>query len=185
VVRVLGAPSTSGEDFAQIAREFNLPLGFPQAVLDEVSRIPDCIPPEEIRRRVDLSGLLTFTIDPQDAKDFDDAISIEPAGGGRMRVGVHIADVGHYVRQGSRLDDEALARARSVYLVDRVVPMLPAKLSSDLAALKSGVPRLAMSVLMDLDKHGEVASYSIEESHIRSAARLNYDGQRSRLQGRR
>lgn len=175
VVRVLGGPSTPGEDFAQIAREFNLPLGFPQAVLDEVARIPDCIPPDELGRREDLTALLTFTIDPEDAKDFDDAISIESIGGGRSRVGVHIADVSHYVREGSRLDHEALARARSVYLVDRVVPMLPAKLSSDLAALRPEVPRLAMSVFMDLDKFGEVTSYSIKESHIRSAARLNYD----------
>lgn len=175
VVRVLGGPSTPGEDFAQIAKEFNLPLGFPQAVLDEVAQIPDCVSPEELRRREDLTGLLTFTIDPEDAKDFDDAISIEAIGGGRVRIGVHIADVSHYVREGSELDHEALARARSVYLVDRVIPMLPAKLSSDLAALRPQEPRLAMSVMMDVNNCGEVTSYSIRESHIRSAARLNYD----------
>ncbi|MFZ1946215.1 MAG: ribonuclease R [bacterium] len=175
ITEVLGGPSTAGEDFAAIAKEFNLPLSFPQAVLEEAGAIPDAVPKPELARRRDLSKLLTFTIDPDDAKDFDDAISLEPLGGGAVRVGVHIADVDYYVREGSALDREALARARSVYLVDRVVPMLPANLSSNLAALVAKEPRLAVSVVMDVGRRGEVTSYWIGETHIRSAARLTYD----------
>jgi ribonuclease R len=175
ITEVLGGPATAGEDFAAIAKEFNLPLGFPQAVLDEATAIPEALPRAELVRRRDLSRLLTFTIDPDDAKDFDDAISLEPLGGGAVRVGVHIADVDYYVREGSNLDREALARARSVYLVDRVVPMLPATLSSNLAALVAKKPRLAVSVMMDVGRRGELASYWIGETHIKSAARLTYD----------
>jgi ribonuclease R len=175
VSEVLGGPLTPGEDFARIAREFNLPLGFPRPVLEEADAIPDAVPQEELRRRRDLSGLVTFTIDPEDAKDFDDAISIETPAEGHLRVGVHIADVSHYVRPGTQLDYEALARGRSVYLVDRVVPMLPPKLSSNLASLRPDEPRLTLSVFMDVSRHGEVTSYSIKETSIRSAARLNYD----------
>jgi ribonuclease R len=175
VAEVLGGALSPGEDFARIAREFNLPLGFPQGVLDEAATIPDAIPDDELRRRQDLTGLLTFTIDPEDAKDFDDAISIQGLGDGLLRVGVHIADVSHYVRPNTQLDYEALARGRSVYLVDRVVPMLPDKLSSNLASLRPGEPRLTMSVFMDVGPHGDVTSYGIKQTYIRSAARLNYD----------
>jgi ribonuclease R len=175
ITEVLGGRFTPGEAFASIVKEFNLPLDFPKQVMREVDRIPATIPEAEIKRREDLTGLLTFTIDPEDAKDFDDAISIEELGKGKLRVGVHIADVSHYVRQGSHLDHEAMARGRSVYLVDRVVPMLPAKLSSELAALRPDVPRLAVSVFMDVSRRGEVTSYEIKESVIRSRARLTYD----------
>ncbi len=174
VMEVLGGALTAGEDFARIAKEFNLPLGFPQPVSDEVAQVPDVIPEEELRRREDLTRDVIFTIDPEDAKDFDDAISIEDLGKGILRVGVHIADVSHYVRANSQLDYEALARGRSVYLVDRVVPMLPDRLSGNLASLKPGEPRLTLSVIMNVDRHGEVTSYCIRESYIRSAARLNY-----------
>jgi ribonuclease R len=175
VVEVLGATSTWGEDFAAIIREFNLPLGFPQSVLDEVGAIPDRIAPEEIGRREDLRKLTLFTIDPHDAKDFDDAISVEDRGDNRVRVGVHIADVSHYVAQGSELDNEAMARGRSVYLADRVIPMLPARLSGDMASLKPGVPRLAVSVFMEVDAHGQVHSHEIKESVVESKARLTYE----------
>jgi len=175
VTEVLGGRLSPGEDFARIAREFNLPLGFPQGVLDEAAAIPEAIAEDEFRRRQDFTHQVIFTIDPEDAKDFDDAISIQELGGGHLRVGVHIADVSHYVRPATQLDYEALARGRSVYLVDRVVPMLPAKLSSNLASLRPGEPRLTLSVVMDVTRHGEVASYAIRESYIRSAARLDYD----------
>jgi ribonuclease R len=175
VVEVLGGPFTWGEDFAAIVREFNLPLGFPRCVLDEAEAIPRELPPEEIERREDLSNLSLFTVDPEDAKDFDDAISIEQINRGLLRVGVHIADVSHYVAQGSHLDYEAMARGSSVYLVDRVIPMLPARLSGDMASLKPEVPRLALSVFMDVDSHGNVKSYEIKESIIVSKARLTYD----------
>jgi ribonuclease R len=175
ITEVLGGRFTPGEDFAGIVREFKLPLAFPHRVEEETKRIPDGIPEEELRRREDLTDLLTFTIDPADAKDFDDAISVEELGRGKLRIGVHIADVSYYVRQGSYLDHEAMARGRSVYLVDRVIPMLPARLSSELAALRPDQPRLAVSVMMDVNRRGEVTSYEIKESVIRSSARLTYD----------
>ncbi|MFH1313968.1 MAG: ribonuclease R [Candidatus Eisenbacteria bacterium] len=174
ITEVFGGRFTPGEAFASIVKEFNLPLGFPKEVVREVDRIPDTIPETEIKRRTDFTELLTFTIDPEDAKDFDDAISVEDLGKGRLRVGVHIADVSHYVRQGSHLDHEAMARGRSVYLVDRVIPMLPAKLSGELASLKPDVPRLTVSVMMDVSRRGDVSSYVIKESVIRSRARLTY-----------
>jgi ribonuclease R len=164
-----------GEDFARIVREHNLPLDFPRDVKREVEKIPDVIPASELARREDLTDLLTFTIDPEDAKDFDDAISVEKLGKGRFRVGVHIADVSHFVQDGSRLDHEALARGRSVYLVDRVIPMLPSKLSGDLASLKPEEIRLTMSIFMELDKQGKLLSYDIKETAIKSAMRLTYD----------
>lgn len=175
ITEVLGGRFTPGEDFASIVKEFKLPLAFPQRVDEEVKGIPETIPAEELKRREDLTGLLTFTVDPQDAKDFDDAISLEDLGRGKLRVGVHIADVSYYVRQGSHLDHESMARGRSVYLVDRVIPMLPARLSGEIAALRPEQPRLAVSVMMDVNRRGEVTSYEIKESVIRSRARLNYD----------
>ena len=175
VSEVLGGKLTPGEDFARIVREHNLPLEFPPDVKREADRIPAEIIASEIARREDLTGLLTFTIDPEDAKDFDDAISVEKLDKDRFRVGVHIADVSHFVREGSRLDHEALARGRSIYLVDRVVPMLPAKLSSDLASLRPEEVRLTVSVFMELNREGTLLSYDIKESAIRSAKRLTYD----------
>jgi ribonuclease R len=175
ISEVLGGKLTPGEDFARIVREHNLPLDFPRDVKREVETIPEEVPAAEVAAREDLTHLLTFTIDPEDAKDFDDAISVEKLGDDRFRVGVHIADVSHFVREGSRLDHEALARGRSIYLVDRVIPMLPAKLSGDLASLVPEEARLTVSVFMDLDKEGKLLGYDIKESTIRSTKRLTYD----------
>ncbi|MGD8628629.1 MAG: RNB domain-containing ribonuclease, partial [bacterium] len=174
VTEILGASSGPAEDFVRIVREFNLPLSFPKAVEDEAEAIPHTISGAEIKRREDLTSLLTFTIDPEDAKDFDDAISVEKRGRGKLRVGVHIADVSHYVAQGSLLDKEAMARGSSIYLVNKVIPMLPQRLSNDMASLKPDVPRLAVTLFMDVDRHGEVSSYEIKESVIKSKARLTY-----------
>ncbi len=175
ITEVLGGRLTPGEGFAAIVNEFNLPLSFPRAVLDEAEAVPGSIPAEEVGRRTDLSDLTIFTIDPEDAKDFDDAVSVEHAGGGKLRVGIHIADVSHYVAQGSRLDSEAMARGRSTYLVGRAIPMLPERLSSDMASLKPGVPRLAVSIFLEVSGHGKVVSHEIKESVIVSKARLTYD----------
>jgi ribonuclease R len=175
VSEVLGGKLSPGEDFARIAREHNLPLDFPRDVKREVTKIPAGIPESEVARREDLTDLLTFTIDPEDAKDFDDAISVEKLDSDRFRVGVHIADVSHFVREGSRLDHEALARGRSVYLVDRVIPMLPEKLSGNLASLRPEELRLTVSVFMELDREGQLLSYDIKETVIRSDKRLTYD----------
>jgi ribonuclease R len=175
VTEVLGGQHTPAEDLAAVVREFNLPLSFPQAVLDEAEAIPHTIPPEELQRRQDLSDLTLFTIDPENAKDFDDAISVDEQDQGSLRLGVHIADVSHYVAQGAHIDYEAMARGRTVYLVDRVIPMLPARLSDEMASLKPGVPRLAVSLFMDVDGHGKVGGYWIKESVIVSKARLTYE----------
>jgi len=174
VTRVLGGSSGPAEGFVRIVKEFNLPLSFPRGVEDEAGAIPKSIAEAEMKRREDLTSLLTFTIDPEDAKDFDDAVSIEKQKGRNLRVGVHIADVSHYVAEGSLLDNEAMARGSSVYLVGKVIPMLPDRLSADMASLKPDVPRLAMTLFMDVDRHGEVSSYAIKESVIKSKARLTY-----------
>ncbi len=182
IIEVLGGHFSPGEDFASIVREFNLPVGFPQEVENEVEAIRDEIPEEEKVRRRDLTDLLTFTIDPADAKDFDDAISVESIDNGTTEIGVHIADVSHYVRQDSWLDRDAMARGRSVYLVDRVIPMLPHKLSSEVAALQPNKPRLALSVVMRLNRDGDVKDYEIFESIIQSKARLNYEEAQSLIE---
>lgn len=175
VVEVLGRRFSPGEDYALILKEFNLPAGFLLTTEKESQAIPIDISEGDRKGRLDLTDLLTFTVDPVDAKDFDDAISIERIGNRRTRVGVHIADVDHYVKEGSWIDCEALARGRSIYLVDRAIPMLPPVISSDLAALKPGVVRLTISVLIDLDQKGGVTSYRIHRSLIKSRRRLTYE----------
>jgi len=175
VTEVLGGRFSPGEDFASIVTGFNLPVGFLEEVEAEIEAIGDEIPEDEWKRRRDLTDLITFTIDPADAKDFDDAISVEPLANNHVRVGVHIADVSHYVRHGSWLDYDAMMRGRSIYLVDRVIPMLPPRLSSEVAALMPRRPRLAISVIMEIDKHADVVSYEIVESVIESKARLTYE----------
>jgi ribonuclease R len=143
------------------------------------------IPESEIRSRLDYRKTLCFTIDPEDANDFDDAVSYEDLGSGRVRLGVHIADVSHYVKPGSALDAEAMERSTSVYLVNEVVPMLPERLSNDLCSLRPHVDRLTYSVLMDLDGEGNVQEYKIAESVIRSARRFSYEEVEQILQQRR
>ncbi|MGQ9810949.1 MAG: ribonuclease R [bacterium] len=175
ITEVLGEKFSAGEDYANILREFNLPAGFLIPAEDEVRNIQADIPEQERKGRLDLTDMLTFTIDPADAKDFDDAISVEKIAGGKSRIGVHIADVDYYVREGSWIDYEALARGRSVYLVDRAIPMLPQKISGELAALRPKEMKPAISVLIDLDQKGQVTSYQIHRSLIRSRKRLTYE----------
>ncbi len=175
VVEVLGKAGDAKVEVMSIARAFHLRLEFPHDVLKETKKIPETVLGEESRRRLDLRDIVCFTIDPEDAKDFDDAVSLEPVGDDEYRLGVHIADVSYYVREGSPLDQESFRRGTSVYLVDQVVPMLPDKLSTDLCSLKPHVDRLAYSVFMTVTARGVVKDYEIRESIIRSKRRFTYE----------
>ncbi|MGM0396588.1 MAG: ribonuclease R [Bacillota bacterium] len=183
VVEVLGYPTDKGTDILSIIRQFNLPEEFPDEVRAEALKVPSVMDEEELRKRKDLRALKTFTIDGADAKDLDDAVSIEKLQDGKYRLGVHIADVCHYVRASTPLDKEALNRGNSVYLLDRVIPMLPHELSNGICSLNPNVDRLTMSVIMDIDKNGKVVYHEIHESVINSKARLVYDDVSDLLEG--
>ncbi len=175
VVEVLGKAGNARVEVLSVARAFHLPLEFPKGVLKQTRRIPETLAKEESQRRLDLRDLVCFTIDPEDANDFDDAVSLERLGTNEYRLGVHIADVSYYVQAGSELDQEASRRGTSVYLVDRVIPMLPDKLSSVLCSLRPRVDRFAYSVLMTMTARGVVKDYEIRESIIRSNRRFTYE----------
>ncbi|WP_026478346.1 ribonuclease R [Alkaliphilus transvaalensis] len=174
IVEVLGHKNDSATNIVAIMRKFNLDPEFPLEVEAEVDGIPDEVPEEEIAKRKDLRDLKMVTIDGADAKDLDDAVSIETLANGNYRLGVHIADVTHYVREGTELDREALSRGTSVYLVDRVIPMLPRKLSNGVCSLNPQVNRLALSVFMEIDKKGRVVSHEVYESVIKTKERMVY-----------
>ena len=150
IIEILGQSGDIGTEMTAVAREFQLPLHFPNNVLAEANNITDTISTEEIAQRLDLRELNCFTIDPEDAKDFDDAVSLEPLSDGGFRLGVHIADVSHFVQEGSELDDEAEKRGTSVYLANEVIPMLPENLSNNICSLRPGVDRLTYSAFMTL-----------------------------------
>lgn len=175
VVTVLGTAGDVHVEMRGIREEFQLPDAFPPAVMREVARIPDEIPRSEIGSRLDLRGAVSFTIDPADAKDHDDALSIRTLGDGRVEVGVHIADVSHYVTEGSALDAEALERGTSVYLPGTVIPMLPEKLSADLCSLMPGVDRLAYSVMLTYSRDGRLEGYEIRKTVIHLREGLSYE----------
>lgn len=175
VSEVLGTPGDLGLDVLLIVKHNGLPTDFPPAVTAAAATLPDEVPAEEIKRRVDLRGIQVVTIDPVSAKDFDDALSLTVREDGDLELGVHIADVSHYVRFDDTIDREAWQRGTSVYLVDRVLPMLPEKLSNHLCSLKPDVDRLAMSVLIHITERGRVMGYRIEDTVIRSTRRLAYE----------
>lgn len=175
VVQILGLAGDLATEAEKIVFEFNLPTEFPEKVEQEAASITGKIAPSEIRRRRDFRDKLIFTIDPVDAKDFDDAVSLEQMPNGNYLLGVHIADVSYYVQPKSELDKEAFRRGTSVYLVDQVIPMLPEKLSNDLCSLKPNRVRLTYSVLMEFDSQLNRVRYEIVESVIKSKKRLNYD----------
>jgi ribonuclease R len=175
IVEVLGYPDEPGVDILSTIRKFGLPTEFPPEVSAEAESIRLDVGSNVLAGRLDLRDMTTFTIDPDDAKDHDDAVSIEQIGAGQYRLGVHIADVSHYVTEGSALDREARERGTSVYLVDRVLPMLPESLSNDICSLKGGVDRLTYSCIMDVSDTGRVANAKITASVIRSSGRLTYN----------
>ncbi len=174
VIEVLGDENTKGIDIEIIIRKHNLVFVFPQPVLSEAEAIDDRITEATLEGRADLRDWLTITIDGETARDFDDAVSLEVLPNGRMQLGVHIADVSHFVRQGSPLDEEALRRGTSVYFPERAIPMLPERLSNDICSLKPQVDRLTMSAIMELDNKGRVVDYRLTPSVIHSRERMTY-----------
>src|SRR6266536_2324579 len=173
IIEVLGPASAPGIDMLSIIRKYHLPAGFPKDVLDQAERISEKIGSRQLESREDLRKEFIVTIDPDDARDFDDAIQVEKTTSG-WRLGVHIADGAAYVEPMSALDREARMRGNSVYLPDRVIPMLPERLSNGVCSLNPGVDRLTHSVFVQFDKHGEVKSTRFARSVIRSAHRLTY-----------
>lgn len=173
IIEVLGAASAPGVDMLSIVRKHHLPVEFPAAVLEEAHRIPEQVPPDELARREDLRDALVYTIDPDDARDFDDAVQVEKTATGWL-LGVHIADVGHYVFPGTELDKEAFERGNSTYLADRVIPMLPERLSNGICSLKPNVNRLTRSAFIEFTKAGKIKSARFSKSVICSKARLTY-----------
>ena len=173
ITEILGHIHDPGVDILSIVRAYNLPEDFPGAVKNQLKQVPDEVKKDSWAGRKDLRDLPTVTIDGEEAKDLDDAISIERAGDG-YRLGVHIADVSHYVQEHTPLDEEAFKRGTSVYLVDRVIPMLPHKLSNGICSLNEGEDRLALSYLMEIDSQGNVTGHEIAETVIRSDRRMTY-----------
>ncbi|MCI8607743.1 MAG: ribonuclease R [Hungatella sp.] len=174
VTEIIGHVNDPGTDIASIIKAYGLPEEFPQEVMREAGLMPGRVDERETEGRLDLRRLQTVTIDGEDAKDLDDAITISKEGDGRYTLGVHIADVTHYVREGKPLDEEALKRGTSVYLVDRVIPMLPHKLSNGICSLNAGEDRLALSCIMDIDDRGNVLGHRVAETVIRVDRRMTY-----------
>ena len=175
VVDILGVSGENQAEMHAILAEFGLPYRYPASVEKAAEKIPDDITDEEILRRDDMRDRITFTIDPRDAKDFDDALSLKKLPNGNYEVGVHIADVTHYVRPESALDREAQSRATSVYLVDRVVPMLPERLSNGICSLRPDEDKLTFSTIFEMDSKARVVSARIARTAIRSNRRFTYE----------
>jgi ribonuclease R len=175
VIEKLGRSGEMKAEIMSIARAHDLPYVFPQAVLDESEAFPDSITDEDLQGRRDLRDMDIFTIDPYDARDFDDAISIQQHDNGEVTLGIHIADVSHYVQEGSALDEEAYVRGTSVYLVTGVIPMLPERLSNNLCSLRPNEDRLAFTVFVRLSSRGAIRDYEITKSVIRSKRRFTYE----------
>ena len=173
VLEILGHINDPGVDILSVIKAYGLPEEYPDAVMDQVEEVCEEVPEEEKKGRADYRELQTVTIDGEDAKDLDDAITLTKDDK-LYHLGVHIADVSNYVTEYSPLDKEALKRGTSVYLVDRVIPMLPHKLSNGICSLNAGVDRLALSCMMDINAKGEIVSHKIEETVIRVDRRMSY-----------
>ena len=174
IVEVLGRKGQPGLDVQVIIKKHGLAAEFPDSVLEEAERVASqAISEQDISGRLDLRKLPMVTIDGEDAKDLDDAVSVVRINGG-YRLGVHIADVSHYVREDSKLDKEACKRGTSVYLIDKVLPMLPPQLSNQICSLNAGQDRLALSCIMDVNPEGQVFNYEIHKSLIKVKERMTY-----------
>ncbi|WP_374164405.1 ribonuclease R [Arcticibacter sp. MXS-1] len=183
VTRVLGVQGENNTEMNAILAEYGFPLQFPEVVEEEANAIPEEIPAEEIEKRRDFRDVLTFTIDPQDAKDFDDAISFRYLDNGNYEVGVHIADVTHYVNSGNPLDKEAFERGTSVYLVDRVIPMLPERLSNGVCSLRPNEDKLCFSAVFELDKEAHLINQWFGKTIIHSDRRFSYEEAQEVIEG--
>ncbi|MBP5482012.1 MAG: ribonuclease R [Paludibacteraceae bacterium] len=175
VVEILGSAGDNNAEMNAILVEFGLPYSYPQVVEEAADQISDEIPADEIARRIDFRGVPTFTIDPADAKDFDDALSIRKLEDGKWEVGVHIADVTHYVKEGDIINEEAFKRATSIYLVDRTIPMLPERLCNVICSLRPDEDKCCYSVIFKMDDEANVLKYQIAHTVIRSNRRFAYE----------
>lgn len=183
IIEVIGDMSNKGDDIIAIIRNYELYQEFPMMVAESARKVPKKVTEKDLAGRKDLRGLLTCTIDGEDSRDFDDAISIEKTVDGKYKLGVHIADVGHYVKKGSPIDLEAFNRGTSVYFPDMVLPMIPKELSNGICSLNPKVDRLTLSVLATLNGDGDVEDYEICESVINSDERMTYNDVYAILQG--
>jgi ribonuclease R len=175
IVDILGDTGNNNTEMHAILAEYGLPYSYPQEIEKEANKIPETITEDEIKRRIDFRTTTTFTIDPRDAKDFDDALSIKDLGDGLWEVGVHIADVTHFVPEGGIIDQEAVKRATSVYLVDRTVPMLPEHLSNFICSLRPDEEKLTYSCIFTINDLAEVIDYKIARTIIKSDRRFTYE----------
>lgn len=174
VIEVIGNVNEAGVDMLSLIKEYNLPYRFPDPVVEEAKKIKPQISKKDIPNRLDLRDEEIFTIDGEDAKDLDDAIYVKKLSGGTYELGVHIADVSYYVKEDSKLDKEAILRGTSIYMMDRVIPMLPRELSNGICSLNEGEDRFAISVIMEINKDGKVISSDIKKSVINVTRRMNY-----------
>ena len=182
IIKVLGAPGEHETEIHSILAEYGLPYSFPEEVEREAEEIDRRILDSEVAKRRDMRKICTFTIDPKDAKDFDDALSIQKLENGNWEIGVHIADVSHYVVPGTMLDDEAYDRATSVYLVDRVVPMLPEVLSNDVCSLRPNENKYTFSAVFELDENADVVKEWFGRTVIHSDRRFSYEEAQERIE---
>jgi ribonuclease R len=182
IIQILGLPGEHETEIHSILAEYGLPYDFPTEVEADAEKIDRTITPEEVKKRRDMRKILTFTIDPKDAKDFDDAISLQKLDNGNWEIGVHIADVSHYVRPGTILDDEAYKRATSVYLVDRVVPMLPEVLSNDVCSLRPNEDKFTFSAVFELNENAELVNQWFGRTIIHSDRRFAYEEAQERIE---
>ena len=174
IVEVLGPPNQAGVDMLSLIKEYKLPSKFPEPVVEEAKKYGDRIDKKDLVNRVDLRDDIIFTIDGEDAKDLDDAVKVSKLENGNYKLDVHIADVSNYVKEGSLLDKEALLRGTSIYLLGRVIRMLPRELSNRLCSLNAGEDRLTISCTMEIDKAGNVVSSEVYKSVIKVTERMNY-----------
>lgn len=183
VIDILGKAGENNTEMNAILAEFGLPYKYPEKVEAAANKIPDDITTEEIAKREDMRSTTTFTIDPRDAKDFDDALSIKQLKNGRWEVGVHIADVTHYVQEGDTIDKEGESRATSIYLVDRTIPMLPERLSNNLCSLRPHEDKLCYSVIFELDDEANIKKHRITRTVIHSDRRFTYEEAQDIIEG--
>lgn len=174
VLDVVGHKDDPGIDVLEVLESMDIVSEFPERVLKEASAIPETLSEKDFERRLDLRNEITFTIDGADAKDLDDAVHIKKLENGHFELGVHIADVSYYVKEGSELDKEALNRATSVYVTDRVIPMLPERLSNGICSLNPNVDRLTQSAIMEIDQKGQVVKHTITQTIIKTTFRMTY-----------
>lgn len=183
IVKVIGHRNDPGVDILSIVHAHDVDIEFPKEVYEQIEKIPDEINFQDISNRVDLRNEVIVTIDGDDAKDLDDAISLKRLNNGNYQLGVHIADVSYYVKEGSPLDKEAIKRGTSIYLVDRVIPMLPHKLSNGICSLNPQVDRYTISCIMEIDSQGNVVNHDIIPSVIHSSYRMTYQNVNKILDG--